>query len=539
MQTTPQDKAYTITGAPRVIGDNVIIGNGGAEYGTRGYVTAYDAATGAQAWRFYTVPGHPDSPPESPALEKALPTWTGEWWEAGGGGTAWDSMAFDPALNLVYVGVGNGSPWPRYQRSPGGGDNLYLSSILALDADTGALAWYYQTTPGDNWDYTATQHILLADIDWRGEPRKVLMQAPKNGFLYVIDRVTGELLAADGYVDTTWASHVDMETGRPVETPDGDYGLEIRKVVPGPQGGHNWQPMSYSPSTRLLYLPAHDTGLWYGLDDAYTYDAGTWNVGLDVRGLLERSADDAPLFGGHLIAWDPVARKPVWRKAIEQYLIGGVMSTAGGLVFQGTADGQFTAYRDTNGERLWRVEGTTGIFAPPITYRVGGEQYVVVAAGIGGGSMGNVLPGAIINTHINEGRILAFKLGGTAPMPQSARRDLTIPEPPAIAATPDELARGETLYQEYCGFCHGQEAVSAWIVPDLRYLAPAKHGLFNQIVVDGLYEPLGMPNFSDALTDADATAIHAYVVGQARVLFDAQESAPSPEGSADAVGVGG
>ena len=513
VQTTPRDKAYTITGAPRIANDKVIIGNGGAEYGVRGYFTAYDIKTGEQLWRFYTVPGDPAEAQDHPDLDIAAPTWTGEWWKAGGGGTAWDSMAFDPELNLLYVGTGNGSPWSRFERSPGGGDNLFLSSILAVDVDTGRLQWHYQTTHKDSWDYTATQHMILTDLTINGELRKVLLQAPKNGFLYALDRVTGELLSATNYVSVNWATHVDIESGRPVQTPAGDYGANIKKVIPGPQGGHNWQPMSFSDKTGLLYLPAHDTGLWYKNDESFEYDPASWNTGITLdEDFATNTIADNPVFRGHLIAWDPVEGKPRWQKRFDGHWNGGVLSTAGGLVFQGTADGNFTAYRDTDGEQLWQTNSTTGFFAPPMTYRSGGEQYVVIAAGIGGGGMFGPVPGAAINDYHNEGRIIAFKIGGAAPMPVSASRDMTVPPAPDIQYTQAQVAAGNKLYDKFCGWCHGGFLMTSNLYPDLRYLTPEKHAIFKEIVIDGAYLGLGMPRFDDALTPSDATNIQAYVL---------------------------
>ncbi len=521
VQTTPTDKPYTITGAPRVAGNKVVIGNGGAEYGVRGYVTAYDVATGEQIWRFYTVPGNPESPLEHPDLELALPTWSGgKWWEVGGGGTAWDGMAYDPALNIVYIGVGNGSPWSRYVRSPGGGDNLFLASILAINAETGRLVWHYQTTPGDNWDYTATQHIMLADVDIDGETRQVLLQAPKNGFLYMLDRATGELLSATPYVAMNWASHVDVETGRPVEIVDGNYANDPKKVSPGPQGGHNWQPMSFSEKTNLLYLPAHDTGMWYSNEADFEHNPRGWNLAMDLDGTEGLGEEDPVEFRGHLLAWDPVAGHPVWQKRFAGHWNGGVLSTAGGLVFQGTADGNFTAYRDTDGEQLWQVHSTTGIFAPPVTYRIGGEQYIVVAAGIGGGGMGGEMKGAMINDYHNEGRLLAFKLGGTGSVPQSAERVMIQPDLPEQMTSADDIAQGKSLYREYCAWCHGGNAESGLLHPDLRYLTQDKFSLFKEIVVDGAYVSRGMPSFADVLSADDALAIRGFVLDRAIALRD-------------------
>ena len=519
VQTTPTETAYTITGAPRIAGDLVVIGNGGAEYGVRGYVTAYKPDTGEQVWRFYMVPGDPSQPLEHPDLEMTVDTWTGEWWKVGGGGTAWDSMAYDAELGLLYVGVGNGSPWSRAKRSPGGGDNLFLSSIVAIDAASGRYRWHYQTTPGDNWDYTATQHIVLTEIEWQGEQRKVLMQAPKNGFLYLIDRESGELLSANPYVDMNWASHVDIESGRPIEMPEGDYSEGLKRVTPGPQGGHNWQPMSYSERSGLLYLPAHDTAFDYDSDDPFTYDPATWNLGVTFNDrFVDAFLEDPPVFRGFLIAWDPQEGKARWQRQLAGHWNGGLLSTAGGLVFQGTSDGLFTAYGDESGEPVWQVESTTGFFAPPVTYRLGGEQYVVIAAGVGGGGMGALVEGAKINEYHNEGRIIAFKLGGTGEMPVSAKRDMTQPPMPDIEIDQSLLAAGETKYNTYCSVCHGGLAVSANLYPDLRYTIPEKHDIFKEIVVDGALVGLGMPSFGDAIDAEGAREIQMYVLEQARVL---------------------
>ncbi|HEX4913665.1 MAG TPA: PQQ-dependent dehydrogenase, methanol/ethanol family, partial [Vicinamibacterales bacterium] len=378
--TVDQSQPFTITGAPRIAKGKVIIGNGGAEYGVRGYVSAYDAETGALAWRFYTVPGDPSKPQENKALEKALPTWSGEtWWKVGGGGTVWDSIVYDPELNLVYVGTGNGSPWNRDIRSPGGGDNLYLCSILAINPDNGELVWHYQTTPADTWDYTSVQPMMLADLTIGERQRKVIMQAPKNGFFYVLDRATGELLAADPYVEVNWATHVDLKTGRPVEVPGAAYKDKGTFIRPGPLGGHNWQAMSFSPKTGLVYIPAQDNGRYYEQPKDFVFTPNEYNLGLAPIG---RNVDryDIP-YKGRLLAWDPVARKPRWTAKYGNYWNGGTLATAGNLVFQGTAAGDFIAYNAATGEKLWSSWATTGIVAPPITYAIDGKQYVSVMAG--------------------------------------------------------------------------------------------------------------------------------------------------------------
>ncbi len=422
-------RSYTITGAPRIASGKVVIGNGGAEGGVRGYVTAYDADSGAFAWRFFTVPGDPAQPIEHPELELAARTWDPQSrWEAGGGGTAWDSMAYDAELNLLYVGTGNGSPFPIALRSPRGGDNLFLASILAIDPDTGRLVWHYQTTPGESWDYTAVQHMILADIQLEGRQRKVLMQAPKNGFFYVLDRRTGELLSAQKYVRVTWASHVDLRSGRPVPSGQADYAQQARHVAPGPFGGHNWQPMAFSPHTGLVYIPTIERSAYYALDRNYRYAPGlAVNTG---RSLADESTaqqrDGVTLTSrGALKAWDPVSQREVWRVDYPWFYNGGLLATAGNLVFQGTTDGYLKAYAADSGRLLAEVFVGTSIMAAPMSYAIDGVQYIAVLAGYGGAAWNDYPPGSAALKYGNAGRLLAFRLGGKK-----------VPVPPEI----DEVA---------------------------------------------------------------------------------------------------
>jgi PQQ-dependent dehydrogenase (methanol/ethanol family) len=516
--TVDPEKPYTITGAPRVVKGKVIIGNGGAEFGVRGYVGAYDAATGRQLWRFYTVPGDPSKPFESEALRKAAATWKGEWWKgAGGGGTVWDSMAYDPELDLLYIGVGNGSPWNRELRSPGGGDNLFLSSIVALKPDTGEYVWHYQTTPGETWDYTATQHMILADLKIGGETRKVLMQAPKNGFFYVLDRATGKLIAAKPYVYVNWATHVDPASGRPVET-EKQYREKEKITFPSAYGGHNWHPMAFNPNTGLVYIPAMEMPLLYKQPAGFKYHPQTWNTGVDAVAAMPPPGMDqildrklaASLAKGHLSAWDPVQQKEIWRVQYTGPWNGGVLSTAGNLVFQGTADGRFAAYRADTGAKLWDAPTQTGIIAPPVTYEIGGEQYVAVMAGWGG-AFALVAGGAAQFAKFGpNGRLLVYKLGGAARLPafEAPKRKL---EPPALTADDATIKKGHALYHTYCVMCHGATAISGSLLPDLRYMTPATHAAFDSIVLKGAYRSAGMPSFEQLLSKADADAIHAYI----------------------------
>ena len=382
VQTTPRGADYSVTGAPRVVKGNVIIGNGGAEYGVRGYVTAYDAETGDQVWRSYTVPGNPADGFENDAMRRAAETWTGEWWIVGGGGTVWDGMAYDPEADLLYVGTGNGSPWNRDIRSPGGGDNLYLSSILALNPDTGEPVWHYQTTPGDDWDYTATQPLMLLDLTIAGRERKVIIQAPKNGFFYVVDRLTGDLISASAFADdVTWAIGVDVDTGRPIETPEARYGRTGQGVYlsPGPGGAHNWPPMSWNPGTGLIYLPAQNSASFYQMADDFEYRQGVWNTGL-ARGRNTERPERPELTGPRtmLLAVDPITNTEAWR-VVSDGAHGGTMSTAGNLVFRGSGD-RLIAHDARTGAELWSATVGQGT-ATPVTYELDGVQYVSIAAG--------------------------------------------------------------------------------------------------------------------------------------------------------------
>ena len=546
INTIDRTRPYTITGAPRIVNDKVIIGNGGAEYGVRGYVTAYDASSGDQLWRFYTVPGNPDDGFESEAMEAAAKTWTGEWWEMGGGGTAWDSFAYDPDLNLLYVGVGNGSPWNQVVRSPGGGDNLYLSSIVALNPDTGEYVWHYQTTPGDTWDYTATQHMILTELEINGELRKVIMQAPKNGFFYVLDRATGEFISAKPYVPITWASHVDPESGRPVETPNARYqaanplaGMTPDEQVailkgmtdeqlegafhkPSPYGGHNWHPMAYNKDTGLVYIPALDVPFSYGNEPQFHYEQGRWNIAVDAT-LNAPVGDKAVqnridgMLRGYVSAWDPIKQEEVWRIQHAGSWNGGILTTAGNLIFQGTSSGKFKAFRADTGEELWSSEAQTGVIAPPVTFTVDGEQYVTVVAGWGGAFALAAGGAAEKLKQKSRGRILTFKLGGKVDLP-AIEPAAPIPEPPVLTASAEQIAHGKIKYAQYCGVCHGAGVKSGGVIPDLRHTQPAKHMAFREIVIDGILRDSGMVGFKDVLTEDDVTAIQGYVISEAHKL---------------------
>lgn len=521
--TIDKSMPYTITGAPRVIKGKVIIGNGGAELGVRGYFSAYDAKTGEMDWRFFTVPGNPANGFENETMEMAAKTWNGEWWAAGGGGTAWDSMAYDPELDLLYVGVGNGSPWNQAIRSPGGGDNLFLSSIVAVRPDTGEYVWHYQTTPGETWDYTATQHMILADMEIDGAQRKVIMQAPKNGFFYVLDRATGEFISAENFVPVNWASHIDKETGRPVENPDARFGGKGPHFqFPGPLGAHNWHPMSYSSKTGLVYIPSQQTAWVYGGKSNYEKTEGTWNTGTDFSFAL--LPEDKPTFRqlkamtkGRLLAWDPVKQEKAWAVDHKGPWNGGILSTAGDLVFQGTADAHFAAYDATTGEKLWKFFARTGIGAAPITYELDGEQYVAVASGYGGAyvlGFGGVFPSG---SDFNSGRVLVFKLGANGELPKLENEEELIndlPEP--IEVSEAVFEKGKQAYANSCSVCHGDQAYPSGLTPNLRYSDVTKDAeLWQDVVRGGMLAANGMPNFGKSFDAETAEGIRAYVIDQA------------------------
>jgi quinohemoprotein ethanol dehydrogenase len=531
VNTIDREQPYTITGAPRVVKGKVIIGNGGAEFGVRGYVSAFDSETGEQVWRFYTVPGNPADGFENEAMASAAETWSGEWWKQGGGGTVWDSMAFDPVADLLYIGVGNGSPWNRNIRSPEGGDNLYLSSIVALRPDTGDYVWHYQTTPGESWDYTATQSIILADIEINGAPRKVLMQAPKNGFFYVRDRLTGEFISAEPYVPVNWASHIDKLSGRPVETENARYENGPQLALPAPFGGHNWHPMSFNPNTGLVYVPAQELPWLYVNDDDFEFTKGQWNTGTN------RAAGDFPTdpmqimqlganMRGFLLAWDPVKQEEAWRYQHAGPWNGGTLTTAGNLVFQGNVIGELAAYSADKGERLWSFATQTGITAGPVSYELDGKQYVSVA--VGWGTLLGILGGPTVAPlqMQNRSRVLTFRLDAAnelPPLPATVvHRE---PEVTMPVGSDQQIATGHAIYVKRCLACHGFGVVSGGLVQDLRLSTEAVHTQWIDIVLGGQRQVLGMPAFAGILTAEEAEDVRLYVIDRARALA---ESAKTP-----------
>ncbi len=515
-----QEKGDTryITGAPRVFDDMVIIGHGGADYGaTRGYVTAYDATTGEQRWRFHIVPGNPADGFENEAMAMAAKTWTGEWWKHGGGGTVWNAMTYDPEFDRIYLGTGNGAPWNQKIRSPDGGDNLFLCSVLALDAQTGEYVWHYQTNPGETWDYNSAMDIVLATLDLAGESRKVILHAPKNGFFYVIDRESGKLISAEKIVEVTWADRIDLETGRPVETPNARYENGGVLIRPGDSGAHSWHPMAFSPDTGLAYVPAREIAGYYS-DEGVDLENWEFTPGIQYETGLREVTDgneEVPtdLATSALLAWNPVTQKEVWRVPTPGAFGGGIMTSAGDLVMQGDPDGRLNAYHADTGELLWSFDLGVGTLSPPITYQVDGKQHVSILAGWGGSvqayGAATAQEGWIGRTQPR--RLLTFVLDGDATLPRPART--RAPEPivvPGFEIDLEQAAHGRTLYVR-CTICHGLGAVAGGYAPDLRAsTVPLSEETFAAVVRDGTLRQRGMPMFPE-LDEADLGALRHYL----------------------------
>ena len=514
-----QKGSLTITGAPRVFKGKVIIGNGGAEYGVRGYITAYDAETGEQKWRWFSVPGDPSKPFEDESMKRAAKTWDpgGKWWEAGGGGTMWDSMTFDAELNTMYVGTGNGSPWSHKVRSPKGGDNLYLASIVALDPDTGKYKWHYQETPGDNWDYTSTQPMILADIKIAGKQRKVIMHAPKNGFFFVLDRTNGKFISAKNFVPVNWASGYD-KNGRPMNIAAARDGSKPQDAVPGPYGAHNWHPMSFNPQTGLVYLPAQNVPVNLMDDKKWEFNqagpgkpqSGTgWNTAKFFNAEPPKSK---PF--GRLLAWDPVAQKAAWSVEHVSPWNGGTLTTAGNVVFQGTADGRFVAYHAASGEKLWEAPTGTGVVAAPSTYMVDGKQYVSVAVGWGG-VYGLA---ARATERQGPGTVYTFAVDGKAKMPEFvAQRTGQLLQ--GVKYDPAKVEAGTMLYVANCVFCHGVPGVDrGGNIPNLGYMDASYIENLPSFVFKGPAMARGMPDFTGKLSGDDVESIKAFIQGTADAI---------------------
>jgi quinohemoprotein ethanol dehydrogenase len=514
----PTDTRY-ITGAPRVFEGKVIIGQGGGDTGERGYVTAYDQKSGKQLWRFYTVPGSPEQNAGDPAMEAAAKTWHGEYWKTGTGGTVWNAITFDPELHRLYIGTGNSGPYDPEKRSPGGGDNLYLASIVALDADTGKYLWHYQVNPREAWDYKATAGIVMATLRIGGKPTKVLMQAPTNGFFYVLDGMTGKLISAEKYGKVTWADHIDLKTGRPVEAADIRYEKGETMMWPWTGGAHNWHAMSWDPQSGLVYIPYMQLGM------RFTRAAN------DFEGVVATpvKTDDPHDGKGALIAWDPVAQKQRWIHWHRWIWNGGALSTAGGLVFQGAADGWLTGYDAASGKELWRFNAGLGIIAPPISYVWKGTQYISLLVGWAGPNpYGNDIMPTGWRYNAQPRRLLTFRLDGQAKLPPTAPYDATVHplDDPALKLDPVEVAAGARLYAGSCTGCHGGHLESSGAPgPDLRESAiTLDPAAMWSVLHEGALMSKGMPRFEN-FTKEQVGQLHAYIRAGAREELQRQKAA--------------
>ncbi|MFM9935683.1 MAG: PQQ-dependent dehydrogenase, methanol/ethanol family [Novosphingobium sp.] len=524
----PNQTDYTITGAPRIVKGRVLIGAGGSEYKARGYLSAYDPETGKEVWRFNTVPGNPAAGFSKEGLNKAAheaaaKTWGNKWWELGGGGTVWDSITYDPETNLVLFGTGNAEPWNPAANGREG-DSLYTSSIVAVNADTGQYAWHFQETPEDRWDFDSDQQITIADVNIGGEKRHVAMHAPKNGHVYVLDVKTGKFLSAKAFVPVTWATAIDPVTGRPTINPDARYEKTGKPFIslPGAVGAHSWMPQSYSPKTGYLYIPTNLAAFPYAAAKDWKPTAIGFQVGLDTA-ITAMPADlkiqnqFKATTSGQLVAWDVANQKPAWKVDQIGPSNGGVLSTAGNLVFQGTSSGEFVAYTADKGQKLWSFPAQSGILAAPMTYAIGGEQYVAILVGWGG--VWDVSAGVLANkggTVRNISRLLVFKLGASGQLPAPPPMNQMVLDPPPLSGTPAQVALGGQQYGRYCAVCHGDAAVSGGLNPDLRHSATIGSAeAVKAIVLGGQLHELGMVSFKSALKAPDAEAIRMYLIKRA------------------------
>jgi quinohemoprotein ethanol dehydrogenase len=521
-QTFTHDMPYAITGAPRVFGDKVVVGQSGGDFGVRGFVAAYDVRTGRKLWKFFLTPNDPAKGPDHEASDAVMPwvrqTWSEEglWKTLGGGANPWDSIAYDPKLDLVYVGTGNSSPHSQFYRSNNQGDNLFVCSIVALHGKDGTYAWHYQMNPGEEWDWTCTQSLISADLSIDGKPRQVIMQAPKNGFFYVLDRKTGEFISAGNHVMQNWNAGFDAK-GRPTVNPEVRYDTNPRLVMPGPGGGHNWFPMAYSPRTRLAYFPSYQSGFVYAMQPGWTPQPFRSNSGWGgytgeaarLRPPLQAQADK--IEKAWLTAYDPATQRIAWQVPLPRHGNGGVFVTASDLVFEGTTKQTYAAFDARTGRQLWEFPTQSAPVAGGITYLLDGVQYIAVNAGWGGGAA-QIEQGAGTELPRASARLLVFKLGGSKTLPPLAATKPVEP-PPALRASEAQVTRGAQLFADTCAVCHGRNAIGG--VKDLRHLTRDEHARFNAIVLQGTSKDKGMVSFADLLKPDQVDDIHAYLIARA------------------------
>ena len=534
-QTADPGQPLAITGAPRVTRDGiVVIGNAGGDFGARGYMSAYDGETGKQVWKFYIVPGDPSKPDgvasDKVMAELAIKTWNGEWWKTGGGGNDWDTIVYDPKLDLVYFATGNGSPHPQAFRTPGGGDNLFLASIVAVKAKTGEYVWHYQEVPGEQWDYDSTSPLMLADIKLNGKKREVIMHAPKDGFFYVVDRATGELLSADNFVPTTWATHIDMKTGRPVVNPEAMIQTEPRLITPN--AAHNWNPMSYSPLTGLVYIPVQEQ--WMAMsrlpDGQFQFRLGRTTIGSNTitDPTLRKKLNDIVNNGdkGYMLAWDPVLQREKFRIDLPYKFGGGTMVTAGNLLVQGTLKNTLAIYRADNGEKLWESRTGSVPVAGPVTYTVKGKQYIAVNAG-----WNNAIVHGLNNPPepftTGPGKLVVFALDAKGVELPANPVTASLTPPPREKQPEEKVRTGSALYNQFCVTCHGQNAIGSG-PRDLRFIPADAHKDFTEIVLGGKFKDKGMIPFTGTLNQEQVDAIHAYVISRGQEDWQPVFGAPPP-----------
>jgi len=524
-QSIPEGSHMAITGAPRIVKGKVLIGAAGSEYFTRGYLAAFDAETGKEVWRFYTVPGDPSRPFEGKHLEAAAKTWSGEYWKYGGGGTVWDSITYDPETDLVYFGTANAEPWNPGIRNSEAGDNLYTASIVAIRPETGEYVWHFQETPEDRWDFDSNQQIVVADLKIGGQMRRVVMHAPKNGFFYLLDAKTGKFISGTAFANLNWASGLDPVTGRPQVNPEARYDVTGKPFtgIPGPYGAHTWHPISYSPDTGLVYIPTNEAAATYaapatewkpskvGMQLGVDLSVGAMPADTEIReSWLKKTV-------GALVAWDPVAGSARWTVPHEGPANGGTLATAGNLVFQGTAGGEFRAYAADTGKQLWSFPAQTGVVAGPATYSVNGKQYVAVLAGWG--TLWDVFTGILATKSgrtPNISRLLVFALDGKAKLPPPTPQPMAVLDPPPLAGDDAQIAEGAVSFANNCGICHGDAAIAGVLNPDLRY-SPVLDSpqLWQQIVHDGILKERGMVAWSENMTPEQIENIRLYVIKRA------------------------
>ena len=527
VMTLEEGDGRYISGPPQVFNGKVVIGHGGGDFApVRGYVTAYDANTGRQVWRFYTVPGNPADGFENDAMRMAAETWTGEWWRYGGGGTVWHAMAYDPRYNRLYIGTGNGAPWNQKIRSPEGGDNLFLCSIVALDADTGEYVWHYQVNPGETWDYNAAMDIELADLQIEGRTRHVILHAPKNGFFYVIDREDGRLISAEPFAQNiTWAERIDRETGRPVEVPAARFpNGEPFIVFPSPVGAHSAEAMSFSRQTGLVYIPAIEQGRIYV--DAPDLANWSFTPGQVINNGIGPPPPNltVPPGSNRLLAWDPIAQREAWSVPLQGAKNGSIMSTAGNLVFQGTVTGHLTAYAADTGRQVWSFDAHNGILAQPISYMAGGRQYITVLSGWR--MTGTSGAGLDWDYRTQHRRVLTFAIGGTAQLPADDITPAPFADEASFRIDTARAQQGAAIFGRRCALCHGGSLVAGGAAPDLRRsFIPLDNASLTAVLHEGVLRQNGMPQFAE-LTAEEIVSLQHYIRQQTRVAIAAERAQP-------------